>query len=100
MEEQYDVSFSQRAVERLDTIVAYLGENWSGQIKTDFLSLVTDKIHLISRMPYMYRASATMAGCRECVINGLTVLYYQVNEETKTVEIITIQSNRMGNLPA
>ncbi len=95
MEDAYTVVFSQRAIERLDTIVAYLGEEWSQKTKTDFLATLADKVRLIGQMPYMYRASAKLTDCRECTVNSITVLYYQVNEDKKTIEIITIQSNRM-----
>lgn len=96
MEEPYDVSFAEPAVEQLDAITTYLAEQWSQRVKTDFLAQLSDKLSLISRMPYMYRSSATKSEYRECVINKLTILFYQVNEAEKTVEIISIQSTRSG----
>lgn len=98
MEQHYQVVFSKRAVEKLDTIVAYLNDNWSQQVKTDFLTVMADKIERLGRMPYLYKASSILPGCRECIVNYATILYYKVNEESKSVEIITIQSTRMDEV--
>ena len=94
MEEAYEVIFSERAVTKLDGLVDYLANNWSQQAKTDFLSLVSDKIRLLTTMPYMHRASDYLPGCRECIINRQVILYYRVNDERKQIEVITFQSSR------
>ncbi|MBO0938733.1 type II toxin-antitoxin system RelE/ParE family toxin [Fibrella sp. HMF5335] len=94
MEEAYEVVFSERAITKLDGIVDYLAKHWSQQTKTDFLSVVSDKIQLLSTMPYMYRASDYLSGCRECIVNRQVILYYRVNDERKQIEIITFQSSR------
>lgn len=94
MEDSYEVVFSERAITKLDGIVDYLANYWSQQTKTDFLSLVSDKIQLLSTMPYIYRASNYLPGCRECIVNRQVILYYRVNDERKQIEIITFQSSR------
>lgn len=98
MEQEYTVVFSERAVGNLDTIVSYLANNWSQQVKTDFLVIMSEKVERIGRMPYLYKTSTVLPNCRECVINHLTVLYYRIDEEKKVVQIITIQSTRTDGI--
>ncbi len=49
------IYFSAEAEQQLDDLATYLGANWSQQIKTDFLALLSDKLELISQMPELYR---------------------------------------------
>ncbi len=44
------VYFSAEAEIQVDELAAYLGENWSQQVKTNFLALLADKLELISQM--------------------------------------------------
>jgi plasmid stabilization system protein ParE len=98
MEQEYQVIFSKHAASKLDGIVAYLNDNWSQQVKIDFLALLADKLQLISKMPFMYRASVVLPGCRECILNHVTILYYRVDENQKLIEVVTIQSTRTGEI--
>ena len=73
-------------------IADYLSKNWSERTKIEFLILLTEKMKLISTMPYLYKASQKQFNIRECVMNKHTILYYRVLEET--IEIITIRNTR------
>ncbi len=88
----HQVEISERAERNLDAIVKYLAENWSEQVKTDFLADLSQKFELISRMPRMYRQSRTQKGVYECVVNKYTIAYYRIQEDA--VQIITIQDSR------
>lgn len=86
------VELSDRARQDIEQIAEYLAEHWSEQVKLNFLVTLTDKMTLISKMPYLYKASRQQPDIRECVLNKHTVLFYRVTEST--VEIITIRSTR------
>jgi len=47
---------------------------------------------LISKMPYLYKASQKQANIRECVMNKHVVFYYRVLDTS--IEIITIRNTR------
>ena len=88
------VYFSTEAEHQLEELVAYLGDNWSQQIKMNFLARLSDKLELISQMPELYRKSEQRPGLRECVINKQTILYYKV--EADAIEVVAILSSRRG----
>ncbi|MFD2569687.1 type II toxin-antitoxin system RelE/ParE family toxin [Spirosoma soli] len=86
------VYFSAEAENQLEELVAYLGEHWSQQVKTDFLALLSEKLELISQMPEMYRKSEKRPGLRECVVNRQTILYYRISAED--IEVVAVLSSR------
>lgn len=86
------VELSERARRDIEQIADYLSKNWSERTKIEFLILLTEKMKLISTMPYLYKASLKQFNIRECVMNKHTILYYRVLEET--IEIITIRNTR------
>ncbi|WP_425576785.1 type II toxin-antitoxin system RelE/ParE family toxin [Nibrella saemangeumensis] len=92
--DEYQIIFTEKAERDLDGIVDYLSRTVSSRVKTDFLALLSDKLANLSRMPFMYRASASKPGVRECVVNPQTILYHRVVENR--VELLAIQSSRRG----
>ena len=88
------VYFSAEAETQLEELVAYLGEYWSQQFKTNFLALLSDKLELISQMPELYRKSEKRPGLRECVINKQTIVYYKIASDS--IEVVAILSSRRG----
>ncbi|WP_439559170.1 type II toxin-antitoxin system RelE/ParE family toxin [Dyadobacter sp.] len=92
-----NVRLSDRARGDIEEIASYLAENWSEKVKMDFLINLTQQMDLISRMPFMYRASASNPNVRECTMNKHTMIYYEiVNEEL--IKVLTIRSARKGNI--
>jgi len=90
-----NVRLSDRARGDIEEIATYLSENWSEKVKTDFLLNLTAQIDMISKMPYMYRASASKPNVRECTLNKHTLIYYEiVNEDL--IRILTIRNSRKG----
>jgi plasmid stabilization system protein ParE len=86
------VELSERARRDIEQIADYLAQNWSERIKIDFLLALTEQMKLISKMPYLYKASQKQANIRECVMNKHVVLYYRVLDTS--IEIITIRNTR------
>lgn len=54
-----DVVITKRAEQNLDLIVSYLEENWTNKVKVNFLAQLSERLYLLSEMPYMYPASET-----------------------------------------
>jgi plasmid stabilization system protein ParE len=88
----FKVTFSSRAENNLDDIVAYLEMEWSTKVKENFLALLKEKIKFISENPGMYQASAKRKSIRRCVVGDQNILYYKIKKDE--VEIITIQDGR------
>ncbi|WP_084165743.1 type II toxin-antitoxin system RelE/ParE family toxin [Dyadobacter crusticola] len=88
---------SDRARGDIEEIAAYLAARWSEKAKLDFLLSLTQQIDLISKMPYMYRASASKSGVRECVMKKHTLIYYEiVNDDL--IRILTIRNTRKESI--
>ncbi|MCY7356072.1 MAG: type II toxin-antitoxin system RelE/ParE family toxin [Rudanella sp.] len=86
------VELSDRARQDIEQIAGYLSENWSEQVKLNFLVTLADKMRLIGQMPYLYKASRQEPSIRECVLTKHTVIFYRVTDQS--VEIITIKGTR------
>jgi plasmid stabilization system protein ParE len=90
------VRLSDRARGDIEEISSYLAENWSEKTKLDFLIRLTDQLKLISEMPYIFRASTTKNGVRECLLNKHTIIYYQVVND-QTIQVLTIRNTSRDN---
>jgi plasmid stabilization system protein ParE len=88
----FEVIISNRAEANLDAIMEYLNENWSAEVRLNFLATLSTKLEYLSEMPFMYPESKLKAGVRKCVITKQVTLYYRIVEDR--VEIITIQDSR------
>ncbi len=93
---ELEVRLTDRARADIEDISKYLQNNWSEQVKIDFLVRLNDQFKLISKMPLMFRASAKRSGIRECVMQKHTLIYYRIVEEG-FVQIVSIQSTRRGS---
>lgn len=91
-----NVRLSDRARADIEDISSYLAERWSEKTKIDFLIKLTDQLKLISEMPYMYRASLTKQGVRECIMNKQVIIYYQVVDE-EMIKVLTIKGTKQDN---
>ena len=90
-----NVRLSDRARGDIEEISTYLAENFSEKVKIDFLIRLTDQLTLISEMPFIFRASATKNGVRECVLNKHIIIYYQVTD--KLIQVLTIRNTKRNN---
>lgn len=86
------VVFTQEFSSELEKAVAYLSENWSNQVKVDFLVVLAEKIQRIEAMPESYPISAKTPGVRRCLVNRQMALYYRIKENY--VEALSIRSTR------
>jgi plasmid stabilization system protein ParE len=71
-----------------------LTNTWSDKTKNHFLNLLTKKVSFISQNPEMYPKSDNMPEIRKCVVTKQSLLFYQINQESQSIEIISIQDAR------
>ncbi len=94
MDDEYDIAITEEAEDDLDAIIRFIQSQWSEQIKTDFLAAVSDKMKLLTTVPYLYKASATETTVRACLINRQVTMYYRVNENNRRIEVLSFKDNR------
>ncbi|CAN5311632.1 hypothetical protein BH09BAC4_BH09BAC4_30910 [soil metagenome] len=91
---EFDVLITAQAEADLDRIIEFIRQQWSHSIKTDFLAALSQKMQLLTTMPFMYRASEVEPMVRECTVNRYITMYYRVVEDHKRVEILSFKDNR------
>jgi len=84
------VLYSKLARNKLLKLTNYLTENWSLQIKNNFVKKLRLKITQIKHNPYSCIESSKFKGLYKCVVTKQTTLYYRVLENQEEIEIITI----------
>jgi plasmid stabilization system protein ParE len=88
------VVISKIAEIRLERLFAYLLENWSAKIKSDFIKKLDRNITLIKSQPESFAQSEKDPSLRKCVVTKQTTLYFKFDE--KEIKILTIFDNRQN----
>ncbi|WP_439131825.1 type II toxin-antitoxin system RelE/ParE family toxin [Polaribacter sp.] len=91
-----NIYFSEIAKFRFKKLTNYLLENWSLQVKNEFLKKFDLKISQIKMHPYSCIESSEFKGLYKCVVTKQTTLFYRVSEQLKEIEIITIFDTRQN----
>jgi|JI102314A1RNA_FD_contig_31_7189465_length_667_multi_2_in_0_out_0_1 plasmid stabilization system protein ParE len=84
---EYKVVWSPKAQESLFEIIDYLDNNWSPEVKENFILKTKTLIERISKRPYSYRASIA-PNFHEALITKHNLLIYRVVQETVQVVIV------------
>jgi len=90
------VFLSELAENKLLKLNDYLLENWSLNVKNDFIKKLTSKIDQISEQPESCPQSSEFKGLFKCVVTKQTTLYYRINLDRNEIEIITIFDTRQN----
>lgn len=61
--------------------LAYLGDEWSTQVKANFLLRVDEVISLVSTNPNLYPIYRKKDQVRKCVVHPRIALYFKVKNE-------------------
>ena len=89
----YKIIWSPEADETFENVIQYLNENWSEKVITNFVSETQRVINLISKNPFLFRASER-ENIFEAIITKHNLLLYQLNYETKEVELLGVFDTR------
>ena len=84
---EYKVVWSPKAQESFFEIIDYLDNNWSPEVKENFINKTKTLIERISKRPYSYRASIAPK-FHEVLITKQNLLIYRIVQETVQVVII------------
>ena len=89
----YEIVFSLRAMDDYFEIVHYLRNKFSEKEVNEFDKLLDEKIDFISSHPLAFAmVNDYDANLRKCIINQLTVVYYDVYDSR--IEILTLFDGR------
>jgi plasmid stabilization system protein ParE len=88
----YEIRWTKRSAQDLQSIIAYLELNWSEKEVRNFVVLLEYHLSLLSRNPLLFKASERYQGSRECLMSRYLTLFYIIEHET--VYLVTIWDNR------
>jgi plasmid stabilization system protein ParE len=91
-----NIYFSEIAKFKFKKLISYLLENWSLQVKNDFLKKFDLKISQIKSQPYSCIQSSEFKGLYKCVVTKQTTFYFRISEKSQEIEIITIFDTRQN----
>jgi len=76
----------------LDKLFEYLIENWSVNVKKEFVKKLDSSIEIIRNQPEIFPESKKGKGLKRCVITKQTTLYYRYNSDR--INVVTIFDTR------
>lgn len=86
------VILSKRAEKTLEKLFLYLSENWSAEVKFDFITKLERSVELLQDYPESFPESSAKTGLHKCVITKQISLYYTFDSEN--IKILTVFDNR------
>ncbi len=89
-----NVLLSRRAENNLEKLFAYLSEQWSERITSEFILKLERSIELIKEYPESFPESTRKPGLHKCVVTKHTSLYYRF--DSQHIRILTIWDNRQN----
>lgn len=76
----------------MDKLFEYLIENWSVNVKKEFVKKLDSSIEIIRNQPEIFPESKKGKGLKRCVITKQTTLYYRYNSDR--INVVTIFDTR------
>jgi plasmid stabilization system protein ParE len=83
---------SKTAEKKLNKLFLYLEEEWSLQVKQEFVEKLDNSIAIIKKQPKVFPVSSKEKNLRKCVITKQTTLFYRF--DSKKIYILTIFDTR------
>lgn len=87
------IVWRKKASDQLINTVSYLSEEWSFETATHFIDTLERKLDLLTKFPYMGRASDEKPAIRRLVITPQNVLFYRI--KGNKLIILQIMDSRM-----
>ncbi|MCE6988682.1 type II toxin-antitoxin system RelE/ParE family toxin [Dyadobacter sp. CY323] len=75
-----DIIWSPRALDNFRDVIIYLDENWTEQVKRDFVKRTEKILDLIAEHPHMFRQVSETTSVREAVITKHNLLIYKIQK--------------------
>ncbi|MBR4048395.1 MAG: type II toxin-antitoxin system RelE/ParE family toxin [Bacteroides sp.] len=90
----YNLIISQRAEERIDSLLDYLLEEWGYNVQQRFLDELIRCFSIIKNNPYSFPFTQQNHSVRQCVVTPLNKLYYTIIEDD--VLVLSLEDVRMN----
>ena len=94
MRSGYRILWTDHALDELDATVDYLQLKFSRAEISRLATAIESTISNIASNPLMYPESGKASGVRRAVILRFNSLYYRLNSDSESIEIISFFSNR------
>jgi len=94
MRSGYSVFWTDHALSELDLTIEYLESNFSDVEVARLARSIETTLADISRNPLMYPRSEKSGGIRRAVVLRFNTLYYRVNSDDWSIEVLSFFSNR------
>ena len=88
------IILSKRASVRLDQLLEYLEQEWSLNVKDDFIKKLDKSFNQIQKFPESCPKTDYVKGLHMLVVTKQTSLFYRF--DSKTIKVVTIFDNRMN----
>jgi plasmid stabilization system protein ParE len=86
------VVLSPSAKAKLEDVLRYLEEEWSGKVKMDFISILDARIQQVSQYPKSCPESSGFSNLHRCVVTKQVSFFYRIMEDR--IEVITFFDTR------
>lgn len=74
------VVLSSSAKQKLEGLLGYLQQEWSENVKQEFIEKLDAKINQVSHYPKSCPESSVIKGLYKCVVTKRTTFYYRIKE--------------------
>jgi len=86
----YQLSWKTRALKRLDGIVEEISKRWNITAVDNYLEAIKEREQVLTRFPEAFPLLKQDEGIRRTIINGRTVIFYEVDYQNNVVEILSV----------
>lgn len=89
-----EIRLSKRAMNKLDSLLVYLENEWSTKVKYNFILKLDKSLKQIQKLPDSFPESEKIRGLRKCVVTKQTTVFYRYSDTS--IDVITIFDNRQN----
>ena len=77
----YKLFWSEEAISNLEGILNYLEKKWSNSEISNFKTLLSKNLELITKFPLIFPESEIVSGLRRAVLNKQVSIFYKILDE-------------------
>jgi len=88
----FEIIFKKRFVNNLIKVLAYLQNEWSDKVASDFLLKVDSRIEMLKNSPNIGIASKKVPGVRGMLITKHNMIFYKI--EDKRIIVLNLYDTR------
>lgn len=92
------IIWSARARQNFDDLVAFLEYKWEPKVIIRLFEELESNLKLISENPFLFPVVSYKKNIRKCIIRKRCILFYRINEENHTIELLLFVDSRVNPL--